>query len=403
MAKKYAGMKNLLFLVHRIPYPPNKGDKIRSYHFLKGLARDYNIHLVTFIDDSHDWQYVDKVEDLTVASLFVNLNAKFAKIKSLMGFLSNKALSLPYYQSNKVQSWVDKVIAEKDIDKVFIYSSAMAQYVDKYQNLDITIDFVDVDSDKWLQYSQKASWPMNWIYRREAKLLLEYDKRLARHSQMSVFVSETEAMLFQGLTDSRIEQIGYVNNGVDTVFFDPDMQLETPYSHEKVIVFTGAMDYWANIDAVIWFVDKVFPLIRQQCSKACFYIVGSKPTKDILQLATIEGVFVTGRVDDIRPYLLFADVVVAPLLIARGIQNKILEAMAMSKRIVATPQAIEGIRITNQEVTIMEEISEFAEQVVMDLNHTQGGHCAESNRDFVAKNYSWSASLKRLTQIIESD
>ncbi|MCK5355441.1 MAG: sugar transferase, partial [Methyloprofundus sp.] len=156
-------MGNLLFLVHRIPYPPNKGDKIRSYNFLKGLSVHYNIHLAAFIDDPEDWQYVAKVDELTVSSLFVNLTPSFAKIKSLTGLLTHKALSLPYYQSGQVQDWVDKTIAEKNIEKVFIYSSAMAQYVEKYSQLDVVIDFVDVDSDKWLQYSQKAKWPMNWV------------------------------------------------------------------------------------------------------------------------------------------------------------------------------------------------------------------------------------------------
>jgi sugar transferase (PEP-CTERM/EpsH1 system associated) len=396
-------MKNLLFLVHRIPYPPNKGDKIRSYHFLKGLAEHYNIHLVTFIDDPEDWQYVGKIEALTDSSLLVKLTASFSKLKSLRGLLTNKALSLPYYQSNKVQSWVDKTIQENNIEKVFIYSSAMAQYVDKYDNLDITIDFVDVDSDKWSQYAQKATWPMNWVYRREAKLLLDYDKHIARHAKVSAFVSEAESLLFKGLFGGNTEYITYVNNGVDTVFFDPYLQYKNPYMSDGNIVFTGAMDYWANIDAVLWFAEQVFPLIKQQNSQAQFYIVGSNPAKEVLQLATREGVSVIGRVDDIRAYIFFANVIVTPLLIARGIQNKILEAMAMGKRIVATPQAIEGITITDQEVTVVEKSVDFAAQVVTDLNNTSTEYCSVVNRDFVTKHYSWSASLKRLTQIIESD
>ena len=397
-------MKNLLFLVHRIPYPPNKGDKIRSYNFLKGLESNYNIHLASFIDDPVDWQYVAKVEGMTVSSLFINLNSSFAKIKSLSGFLTNKALSLPYYQSKQVQKWIDTTIVENNIEKVFIYSSAMAQYVKKYTNLDVIVDFVDVDSDKWLQYSQKASWPMNWVYRREAKLLLEYDTQIARYAQQSIFVSEAESALFERLADMSSDRVTYVNNGVDIIFFDPYGRFDTPYGNEKsIIVFTGAMDYWANIDAVMWFVDKVFPQIKRNCKEAKFYIVGSNPSKEVMRLSAIEGVLVTGRVDDIRPYLLFSNVVVTPLLIARGIQNKILEAMAMGKRIVATPQAIEGITLDDQDVYVTGETTDFARQVITNLNNTEATYCSDVNRDFVAKNYSWSASLKRLTQIIEND
>ena len=397
-------MGNLLFLVHRIPYPPNKGDKIRSYNFLKGLSVHYNIHLAAFIDDPEDWQYVAKIEALTFSSLLVNLSPALAKIKSLTALLTHKALSLPYYQSGQVQDWVDKTIAEKNIEKVFIYSSVMAQYVEKYPQLDVVIDFVDVDSDKWLQYSQKAKWPMNWVYRREAKFLLEYDAYIATVAQMNIFVSEEESLLFTGLVDKITHKVTYVNNGVDIVFFDPLKHFVSPYGADhKVIVFTGAMDYWANIDAVMWFVEKVFPQIKQSCHDAKFYIVGSNPAKEVLQLATLEGVEVTGRVDDIRPFLLFSNVVVAPLLIARGIQNKILEAMAMGKRIVATPQAVEGITLDTQEVYVADEITDFARQVVSDLESTQAAYCSAVNRDFVTINYSWSASLKRLVQILEGN
>ena len=395
-------MKNLLFLVHRIPYPPNKGDKIRSYHFLKGLAENYNIHLATFIDDPEDWGYVDKVKALTANSLFVNINPSLAKIKSLSGLISNKALTLPYYQSSQVQAWVDKTIVENKIEKIFIFSSAMAQYVQKYQDLDIIIDFVDVDSDKWLQYSKKTKWPMSWVYKREANRLLEFDSKVAKLAKMNIFVSEEESLLFNRLIDNKQTIISFVNNGVDTDYFNANEQNENPFSDKKnIIVFTGAMDYWANVDAVTWFVNEVFPMIKQHCMDAQFYIVGSKPTKEVVSLANNKDVFVTGRVEDIRPYLSFSDVVVAPLLIARGIQNKVLEAMSMGKRIVVTPQGIEGIKISNQAVSIKENVETFSEQVLSYLNESKTSHYVNENRHFVEKNFSWDSSLKRLTQMID--
>ncbi len=396
-------MKNLLFLVHRIPYPPNKGDKIRSYNFLKGLTKNYNIYLAAFIDDTEDWRYVDKVENLTVNSFFINLNPSLAKMKSLSGLLTNKALSVPYYHNNKVQQWVDETIKDNKIEKIFIYSSVMAQYVEKHQNIDCVIDFVDVDSDKWLQYSKKAKWPMNWVYKREAKSLLAFDSSVAKLAKMNIFVSQEEAQLFTNLVDIDSKKVSFVNNGVDTEYFSINKPYITPYNEsENIIVFTGAMDYWANVDAVTWFVHKVFPTIKQQCSNAQFYIVGSKPTKKVMHLASMEGVFVTGRVEDIRPYLWFSSVVVAPLLIARGIQNKVLEAMAMGKKIVATPQAIEGIKIVDQEVFIEENAEGFSKQVLLLLDPAQTSLYVEKNRQFVQKNFSWDASLKRLTHIIET-
>jgi len=395
-------MKNLLFLVHRIPYPPNKGDKIRSYNFLKGLSNDYNIHLAAFIDDAEDYQYIDKVEDLTASSFFVNLNPSLAKIKSLSGLITNKALSVPFYHNYKVQKWVDKTIRDNKIEKIFIFSSVMAQYVEKHQT-DCVIDFVDVDSDKWLQYSQKEKWPMNWVYKREAKTLLEFDFRVAKSAKMNIFVSQEESQLFTSLVDIDSKKVSFVNNGVDTEYFSINEPYNTPYNeHENIIVFTGAMDYWANVDAVTWFVREVFPIIKHQCASAQFYIVGSKPTKQVMHLASTEGVFVTGRVEDIRPYLRFSSIVVAPLLIARGIQNKVLEAMAMGKKIVATPQAIEGIKIIDQEVYIEENAEGFAKQVLLLLDNAQTSLYVEENRQFVQKNFSWDASLKKLIHTIET-
>jgi len=395
-------MNNLLFLVHRIPYPPNKGDKIRSYNFLKGLAKNYHIHLATFIDDSEDSQYVTKVQDLTASSLFINLNPSLAKLKSISGLIMQQALTLPYYKSNELHEWVDKTILDNKIEKIFVFSSAMAQYVLSYKDLDIVVDFVDVDSDKWLQYSQKASWPMSWVYKREAKLLLEFDNNIANLARMNIFVSQEEADLFKRLVEINENKINYVNNGVDTDYFNINRHYQTPYTTcENIIVFTGAMDYWANIDAVTWFVKHVFTQIKQIDPHAKFYIVGSKPAKEVMQLANVEGVFVTGSVEDIRPYIVFANVVVAPLQIARGIQNKVLEAMALGKRIVATPQAIEGINIDQQEVIIANNAEDFARQTLSFLSNSQVGHFVQENHDFVAKHHSWATSHKRLIDIID--
>ncbi len=396
-------MKNILFLVHRIPYPPNKGDKIRSYHFLKGLSQNYHVHLASFIDDPEDWQYVEKVEALTATCFFTSINPLLNKIKSLIGLITNQPLTVPYYKSNAMQQWIDKTISEKSIDKILVFSSAMAQFVQAYSDKDIIIDFVDVDSDKWLQYSQKQSWPMNWVYRREAKYLLSYDETVARAAKTNFFVSEQESKLFKRLVDIDQDRIDFVNNAVDVEYFNLQEHYQTPYPDTQLnLVFTGAMDYWPNIDAVVWFVNQVLPLIQRQDINLHFYIVGSKPSKEVLNLANTEGVYVTGRVEDIRPYLYYADLVVAPLLIARGIQNKVLEAMAMNKAVIATSQAIEGIDISQSDVDIYikDDADAFAKQIVLLLNQDAGLTVSEKNRNFVEKYFGWSASVEKLINLI---
>ena len=394
-------MKKLLYLVHRIPYPPNKGDKIRSFHFLKALAEEYEIFLGTFIDDSEDKQYVDALKPYCKDSFCVDLQPKLAKLISLSGFLRNEALSLPYYRSQALQAWVDRVIDTHHIDQAMIFSSPMAQYLVKHPQVDLVADYVDVDSDKWLQYAKSKPLPASWVYERESQKLLDYEANMASRAKSTLFVSEQESKLFKQLAPLVAEKIDYVNNGVDTVFFDPLLTYESPFSQTEIaIVFTGAMDYWANVDAVIWFAQHVFPLVKQRCADARFYIVGSKPTRQVLQLADADNsIIVTGRVEDVRHYVANAAVVIAPLRIARGIQNKVLEAMAMAKPVVVTPAAIEGIVISeNIQVAVAEAPSEFAEQVIKYLNALDS--IALENRQYVQAEFSWQQNGKRLCEIL---
>ncbi|CCE23118.1 TIGR03087 family PEP-CTERM/XrtA system glycosyltransferase [Methylotuvimicrobium alcaliphilum] len=394
--------ENLLFLVHRIPYPPNKGDKIRSFHFLKALSQRYQIFLGSFIDDPNDWQYADTVKNYCQESCIESLDPLQSKIKSLTGLLTCKALSLPYYKNPKLQQWVNDVIERHQIRKVLIFSSVMGQYVLNREDLTLIADYVDVDSDKWRQYAEKKTWPESWIYRRESERLLEFEKQLISQAKAGFFVSEQEAGLFKTLAPEFEDRIGSVNNGVDTNYFSPDHAFDSPYRPEsQVLAFTGAMDYWANVDAVKWFAEKVFPAIRKKHPNTEFYIVGSKPTKDVLSLAQIDGVVVTGSVDDVRPFIAHADLVVTPLRIARGIQNKVLEAMAMAKPVIATSMAIEGIPVNDSlNVAIIDDVQPFADRVCEALAQGKGGKRSENNRRFVLENFSWQTSTDRLLELI---
>ena len=393
-------MKKLLYLVHRIPYPPNKGDKIRSFHFLEALAQEYRIYLGTFIDDPDDRQYIDELKGYCQDSYCVDLQAKTQKIKSLQGLLRGEALSLPYYRNTALQSWVDKTIREQNIERVLIFSSPMAQYVEKYPELHLVADFVDVDSDKWRQYALNKSWPASWIYRREAETLLAYEKSVAIRAKTTLLVSEQEAQLFKTLAPELAEKIDYVNNGVDTVKFDPELPYDRPFAADQLsIVFTGAMDYWANVDAVVWFAEQVLPFVKRKNnsgSRLYFYIVGSKPAKQVLQLAQNDSdVIVTGRVEDVRPYIAHAQVIVAPLRIARGIQNKVLEAMAMAKPIVATSAAMEGIPApADLPCAIADRPEDFADRVWEILQ--QPGETAAANRNYVQSDFSWGQNGRKL-------
>jgi len=397
-------VKPLLYLVHRIPYPPNKGDKIRSFHWLKGLSESYDIYLGAFVDDENDWQYVDQLNVYCAGVHIEKLTPKTAKIKSLKGLLTGEPLTIPYYANQGMQRWVDEIVEKEKINEMLVFSSSMAQYVDSemFSNCHRVIDFVDMDSDKWMQYAEKKRWPMSWVYRREARTLFNYEKKIAKKVDKNLFVSSKEAELFSSKIKDTAIQVDYVNNGVDTAYFSSSEGFLNPYGKgEKIIVFTGAMDYWANVDAVQWFAEEVFPALKNKIEHLRFIIVGSKPTREVLDLQLIDGVKITGFVEDIRPYVMYADVAVAPMRIARGIQNKVLEAMSMEKIVVVSPQGLEGINAQPDKDLMLSTLKQdWVEQVTNAIiqPNLKMGHSA---RACVMNHYSWYSNIVKLLTCFE--
>lgn len=394
-------MEHLLYLVHRIPYPPNKGDKIRSYHLLKYLSTRYHVHLGTFIDDPDDWQYVDTVKALCASSHFAALNPRTARIKSLTGLLNGRPLSLDYYRDQGLGAWVKSTLSQHPVERILVFSSAMAQYAMQAEKTRRVIDFVDIDSDKWRQYAENKAWPMSWVYSRESRELLRYEREVAATFHASLFVSQAEADLFRKLAPEVANKVGHFCNGVDTDYFSPDRHYPNPYAdNTRAIVFTGAMDYWPNVDAVEWFAREMLPSILLAHPEAVFYIVGARPTPQVAALAQLPSVKVTGAVPDIRPYVAHASVAVAPLRIARGIQNKVLEAMAMAKTTVVSPDALEGIAAEpGRDLLLAKSAEEFTSVVNNVLSGSQQELCTAA-RARVITGYGWESHLNNVQQLL---
>jgi sugar transferase (PEP-CTERM/EpsH1 system associated) len=397
-------MQALLYLTHRIPYPPNKGDKIRSFHILQHLSQHYRVFLGTFVDDEQDWQHVDKVRSYCEDTCIVGIDPLVARARSLFALLSNDPLTLAYYRHTKLQQWVAQIFEQQAVSVSVVFSAAMAQYVDHNQHGRRIIDFVDIDSDKWRQYAISKPWPFSWIYRREADCLFNYERRIACEFDNATFVSEKEASLFRQLAPECAQKTTFFNNGVDTSFFSPGQNYPNPYpAGIEVLVFTGAMDYWANIDAVDWFARHIFPIIRARRPNTWFYIVGAKPGKTVQLLANLPGICITGMVADIRPYLQHAVAAVAPLRIARGIQNKVLEAMAMQKPVIVSPQALEGINaIDGEELLVANNETEFSDQALRILENGNRAILGQAAHNRIMADYTWQNSLSRLDTMLET-
>lgn len=264
------------------------------------------------------------------------------------------------------------------------------------------MDLVDVDSEKWHDYANQQPAPLSMLYRREGTRLLEHERLVARQFDQVMLVSRAEASLFRLRAPESGHKIDYFNNGVDSEYFSPQHRLSNPYGAARVVALTGAMDYAPNIEAAHWFAERVLPSLRLQFPGLQFHIVGARPARSLLALKRQAGVFVSGTVADIRPYLQHAAVVVAPLHIGRGVQNKVLEAMAMQKTVIATPQALEGISAAaGTEVLRAADAGEFIHHVGNELRAPSG--IGEAARRRILRDYRWDANLQRLGAVLGVD
>jgi sugar transferase (PEP-CTERM/EpsH1 system associated) len=336
LIRTIAIMGNILFLVHRLPYPPNKGDKLRSFHLLRHLQATHRVFLGTFLDSKEDEQHLPALREMCPDLHVERLRPKVSKLLSLRGLFRREPLTMTFYRSSGMHRWVQQVQAKHSLQASVVFTSAMAQYAKPLQpETPMLTDFVDVDSAKWLAYAPVHRWPLSWLYRREARKLLQAECEIADQSVRSFFVTSQEASLFRSLSPRSTSQPEVLCNGVDSDYFSPDPDRASPFQpDEKAIVFVGTMDYWPNMDAVKWFAGAVMPLVLERWPHARFHVVGRNPSGEVAALAC-KSVVIYGAVADVRPYLQHASAVVAPLRVARGLQNKILEAMAMAQPVIA--------------------------------------------------------------------
>lgn len=391
----------LLLLVHRIPYPPNKGDKVRSYRILRHLAERYRVFLATFVDHPDDWAHVPTVEAWCEAVCARPIHPRRARVASLRGLLTGEALTLPYYRDRSMARWVKDMARRHGIGQAVVFSGAMAQYVENLPLARRVVDFCDVDSEKWSQYAPTKAWPLNWLYAREGRLLQAFERRAATGSQGNLFVTGAEADLFRRRAPELAQGVEVMENGVDCAFFAPDPSLPNPYpAGGPVLVFTGAMDYWPNVDAVCWFARDILPRLRQTLPGVNLWVVGMNPSAEVRALAKAGEVVVTGTVPDVRPYLAHADAVVAPLRIARGIQNKVLEAMAMARPVVAHPACLVGLSArVGEEVLAAADPEEFARALELALG-SRGAVIGAAARARMLERYSWARQLRVLDRAL---
>jgi sugar transferase (PEP-CTERM/EpsH1 system associated) len=395
---------DLLFLAQRLPYPPMKGEKIRSLQILKYLTQWYNVHLGCLIDDPADAQHVDTVRAMVTDIHVAPLDRRMAKVLCMRGLLTGESLSVTFFRDAGLINWVGRVIETVRPEVIFVSSGNMAPYVlDLPRTQTRIVDLVDVDSEKWRAYAETTAGPMRFVYRREWRKVAALERRIVVECDLSSFVSDAEAALFARQHPDYAGKIEGVSSGVDHRYFDPSLDYSPVFDPSiPTYVFTGTMDYPPNVDAVTWFATEILPVIRRTVPDARFYIVGNAPGPDVQKLAQIGGVFVTGRVPDVRPYVAHATASVAPMRIARGIQNKVLEAMSLAKPVVLTSGALEGIAaIPGRDALLADSTDAFAAACCRLATEPGAAAIGASARGLILREYDLAATLPRFDAFLQ--
>lgn len=388
----------VVFLCQRVPWPPDRGDRITTWHFLQHLlARGAEVLVGCFQEEDRDAESVAFLRDRCAEVVAPRLSRRTAKIASLRGLLKGEPLTLPFFRNAKLQQAVTRW-SETPPDLIYVYSSSMAQYALHAPAHSKVMQFAELDSDKWRQYATVSGPLGKWIYGREAKRLLAFETEVARNFSRSFVVSEVERELFQQLIPGVMPDV--LPNGVDIEHFQSKGEAQR---HPRTAVFTGVMDYEPNIDGICWFAETCWPTLREAFPDAQLLIVGSKPTAKVLALGEADGITVTGRVETTPPYFDQSAVAIAPLRLARGVQNKVLEAMSMGLPTVASPQASQGLGdVPGNSLVVAEGAAPTIQAVTKWFaDPEQARRDGQAAADWVRKEWRWERMYERLDAILK--
>jgi sugar transferase (PEP-CTERM/EpsH1 system associated) len=392
----------ILFLTHRIPYPANRGDRIRALNMIEFLSKFSDVYLGSAADEPWDADQVSSLEKLCKEVQVFRLHPQARWLQALNQFAVGNSATQGAFHSQQLAKQVN-IWTSQQLDAAILFCSSMGQYLGhfKVRPKKIVVDLVDVDSQKWSDYAQKSSIPKKWLYHTESVRIDRLEKRLAATVDSTIVVSSEEAQLYS-LRHPGLSAIA-IGNGVDYQYFSPDCgvapaaQPSGPASPK--LVFVGVLDYLPNAQGMQWFCRDILPSIRQALPNVSLSIVGRNPPPEVQALGQLPGVTVIGPVPDVRPHVLAADIAIAPLQIARGVQNKVLEALSCGKPVVATPQAATGIECLDG-ISVADNASEWVAAIRELLNPEIYTKKSSAARKQIVQKYSWDSQLAPLLPLL---
>ena len=386
----------IFFICRRVPFPPDRGDKIATFNEIRHLSAQHEVHVFCLGDGARDLDNIAGLSEYAKSVTAVPVSGLTIKVRALKALIMGQPLSVAALDEAKLHGAIQRKFAELGPDLVIVYSCNVAQFAGHFPHVPRIMQFGDLDSLKWHQYAERSRIPLKWIYAMEGRRLLSYERLIAHSFSQALLHTEMERLDFQRLVPG--VPVALVGNGVDLDYFRSAASAKRPSS----MVFTGVMDYRPNVDGVVWFCNEILPIVRAEIADANFTICGSRPVRSVRRLERLSGVTVTGWVPDTRPYLDRSEVFVAPLRIARGIQNKLLEGLAMGLPCVASAAAWSGTQIPRGEgIFATGDPRQFAEYVIQLLRDPKWrAEMGRRARAVAEANYRWETQMARLDQVI---
>jgi sugar transferase (PEP-CTERM/EpsH1 system associated) len=387
----------VLYLAHRVPFPPDKGDRIRTYHQLRWLGRRADVYLACLADEPVTADIRDALEGLARRVAVVPVGGWSRRLRMFASLVRGRTATEGAFASGALSSTITEWAQEVRFDACLASASSMVPYMQlpALRWTPAIVDLVDVDSQKWLDYAAASRGPRSWLYRLEGHRLRCLERPLPTWARGVLLTSTAEVDLYRQFADDG--PIYSINNGVDLDYFRP-----APPAEGASCVFVGALDYRPNVDAACWFCREVWPDVVRRRPDARLVLVGRQPVPAIRRLGELPGVIVVGQVPDVRPHVAEATVVVAPLRIARGVQNKVLEALAMAKATVASSAALGGIRaVSGQHLLAADSPAEWVDALLRLFDHAELRRTlGTAGRRYVEEQHSWDSRLQPLEDIL---
>jgi polysaccharide biosynthesis protein PslH len=360
----------ILFLAHRVPYPPNKGEKLRAFWLLRELAKKHTIDLFCFYDDPEDRKHAHALSPYCHRLYLEQLSFGKSRFRALGAAFRGQPFTSAFFYSPRMRRQVALALRSVSYDQIFVFSSSMAEYAAPAGDLPKVLDLVDVDSDKWRQYAKQSSWPWSWLWRREARLLGAFEARFASEFSRTVLCTDAEARLLR--SNAPTGKIAVLENFLDVDAYTPPKGTAPAFIRalQPYLIFSGSMDYRPNVDAVLFFYRDVVPMIRRTIPELRLVVAGRNPHRSVLALKRDTSVTVTGSVSDMRPYLWGASAAVAPMRIARGVQNKILEALAAGIPVITSSPAASALDAELRSLlTVADSPQDLSDAVIRLVRH----------------------------------